>query len=128
MGDRAPRRTRIFARTSALLTLAIGLAACGSATGGAASTLSPTPESTAPAATRTPMPPAQTAAASPVAASPAAAAEPLADEILGTWYETAPGFWWFFRAGDPVCVKVVRTNLDCLAYQLVGQPAAVGAA
>jgi len=27
-----------------------------------------------------------------------------------------------------VCVKVVRTNLDCLAYQLVGQPAAVGAA
>ena len=60
--------------------------------------------------------------------APTTIVEPLPDDLIGAWYETAPGYWWFIRAGDPVCVSVIRTDLDCLVYQLVGQTAAMGSA
>ena len=124
MGDQVRRRrTRITGRTSALLAFTIGLAACGSGAAGAPPTIGPAPAVTSTPAAATPAPTRRV-----VVATPAPAVEPLADEILGAWYESAPGFWWFFRAGDPLCVKAVRTDRDCLAYELVGQPAAIGSA
>jgi hypothetical protein len=40
----------------------------------------------------------------------------IPDALLGAWSEDVEsnGFWWFFRAGDPYCLEVVRTDLDCL--------------
>lgn len=55
-------------------------------------------------------------------------AQPIPDELIGGWYHPAPAYWWFLRAGSATCVSVARTDVDCVAYQLVGQPAYVGAA
>ena len=54
--------------------------------------------------------------------------EPIPDAMIGAWYHPAPAYWWFLRAGSPTCVLVAHTDVDCVAYQLVGQPAYVGAA
>lgn len=54
--------------------------------------------------------------------------EPVPDAMLGAWSHPSGAFWWFLRAGAPTCVTVAHTTLDCLAYQLVGQPAYVGVA
>src|SRR4051812_8117578 len=104
MADQPRTRTRIQARGGALLALAVALGACGSGTAGAAPTNPAAPTATSVAATVTPRPPQKTAAA-----TAAPVGEPLPDEMLGAWYMPAPGFWWFFRAGDPVCMSVVRT-------------------
>jgi hypothetical protein len=60
--------------------------------------------------------------------TPTTLAEPIPADLIGAWYAPAPAYWWFIRAGDPTCVAVAHTELDCVAYQLVGQPAYVGAA
>ena len=59
---------------------------------------------------------------------PTAQAEPIPDDMIGAWYQAAPAYWWFLRAGDPTCVRVAHTDLDCVTYQLGGQPAFAGAA
>ena len=61
-------------------------------------------------------------------AAPTTLTEPIPDHFIGAWYEAAPAYWWFLRAGDPTCVAVAHTELDCVAYQFGGQPAFVGAA
>jgi hypothetical protein len=61
-------------------------------------------------------------------ATPTTLDVPIADELIGAWYASAPAYWWFLRAGAPTCVEVAHTELDCVAYQLVGKPAALGAA
>jgi hypothetical protein len=68
------------------------------------------------------------ASATPTRSAPTMTPEPLPDALMGAWYHPAPAFWWFIRAGSPTCVAIAHTELDCVAYQLVGQPAYVGAA
>lgn len=60
--------------------------------------------------------------------TPAPSVEPLPDALIGAWYQAAPAYWWFLRAGNPTCVTVAHTDLDCVTYQIGGQPAFVGAA
>ena len=54
--------------------------------------------------------------------------EPIPDELIGAWYHASGAYWWLIRAGAPTCVTVAHTALDCVAYELAGQPAFVGAA
>jgi hypothetical protein len=61
-------------------------------------------------------------------ATPTTLAEPIPDRLIGAWYEAAPAYWWFLRAGNPTCITVGHTDLDCVTYQIGVQPAFVGAA
>jgi hypothetical protein len=106
----------------AVLTAAIA-AGCTTATGAPASTESAT---TTNAASARPTPiETETSTARP---RPTISAEPLPDDLIGAWYQAAPAYWWFLRAGSPTCVAVAHTDLDCVTYQLGGRPAFVGAA
>ena len=112
------------------IAILVGMIVMGGCTAGAGAPALPASDSTsiAPNPTTTPSVPAAPTKA-PARPTPSAAlAEPIPDELIGAWYNPAPAFWWFLRAGSPTCVTVARTNLDCVAYQLVGQPAYVGAA
>jgi hypothetical protein len=80
----------------------------------------PAPSATTPGAGPTPteVPP----TASPIPAVPVPA------ELIGAWYNPAPGWWWFLRAGDPECVQAVQTVLDCVVWQRGTTPREIGAA
>ena len=54
--------------------------------------------------------------------------QPIPDSMIGAWYQAAPAYWWFLRAGSPTCVAVAHTDVDCVTYQIGAQPAFVGAA
>jgi len=60
--------------------------------------------------------------------SPAPPAAPLPDTLIGAWYNPAPGWWWFLRAGEPACVQAVRTDLDCVVWQRGTAPREIGIA
>jgi hypothetical protein len=59
---------------------------------------------------------------------PTTLGEPIPHELIGAWYHPSGAYWWLIRAGAPTCTTVAHTPLDCVAYQLVGQSAYVGAA
>ena len=63
----------------------------------------------------------------PPTASPVPAA-PVPAELVGAWYNPAPGWWWFLRAGDPTCVQAVQTQLDCVVWQRGTTPREIGSA
>lgn len=107
----------------AMLSLLVG---CSPATG-AAPTSASAPSAAPSTAAATPPPLATVPGPAPTVV-PTSAPDPLPDALLGAWYMAAPAFMWFSRAGDPVCVNEVRTNLDCMSYQLVGKPMANGVA
>lgn len=111
----------------AILIGAITAAGCNTAAGAPAApaTMSPTVRSSpttaptvAPAATKPPSRPTPTAVP----------AQPIPDDLIGAWSHQSGAYWWFLRAGSPTCITVARTELDCVAYLLVGRPAYVGAA
>jgi len=60
--------------------------------------------------------------------APSPAGDPVPDELIGAWYQAAPGWWWFIRAGDPECVQAVRTEGDCVVWQRGTTPKEIGAA
>jgi hypothetical protein len=60
--------------------------------------------------------------------APTSAWTPIPDELIGAWYHPSGAYWWLIRAGAQTCVTVAHTAVDCVAYQLAGQPAYVGAA
>jgi hypothetical protein len=68
------------------------------------------------------------ASATPTSAPTQSPAAPLPDELIGAWYNAAPGWWWFLRAGDPACVQAVQTDLDCVVWQRGTTPREIGPA
>lgn len=111
-------------REVGIAVLAAALAAgCTTATGAPGSTETATAmhaASVLPTTLETPTPTARP--------KPTTQAEPIPDDMIGAWYQAAPAYWWFLRAGNPTCVTVAHTDLDCVTYQLGVQPAFVGAA
>jgi len=108
----------------AILVGAVATAACTPVAGAPA----PSPTAATSQAAPNPTPPAATKAPPSAPAPTTTAVESLPDSMIGAWSHPAPAFWWFLRAGSPTCVAVARTDLDCVAYQLVGKPAYVGSA
>ena len=86
---------------------------------------SQSPQAT-PVASATTSPPGPTPSAGTSTAAPAAA--PLPEELIGAWHHPAPGWWWFLRAGDPMCVQAVHTELDCVVWQRGTTPREIGIA
>jgi hypothetical protein len=107
----------------ALLAGAIGVAACTTAAGAPAAVetaVASNPAASGTMLVETPRPTGRP--------TPTTIAEPVPDAMLGAWYMSAPAFWSFFRAGDEVCVKLARTDRDCLTYQLGDAVPAIGSA
>jgi hypothetical protein len=82
---------------------------------------------TTPIPSATTFAPAPTPTVAPPTASPIAAT-PVPDALIGAWYNSAPGWWWFLRAGDPTCVQAVQTQLDCVVWQRGTTPREIGSA
>jgi hypothetical protein len=59
-------------------------------------------------------------------ATPSPVTDPLPAGIFGAWYHPAPAFMTFYRAGDPYCVDVLHTDLDCMLWHPVGQEKETG--
>jgi len=107
----------------AVLAGSIAVVACTTAAGAPASAQPPA------ATSSTTVRPTHVETARPTAtALPTTLGEPIPDELIGAWYHPSGAYWWLIRAGAPTCVTVAHTTLDCVAYQLAGQPAFVGAA
>ena len=115
---------QLAAAAALVVTLGfLGLRALNPTTVGPSQSPGPSLTQSAPAFTPAPSP------SSPGATPSAqAAGAPLPDEVIGAWYHAAPGWWWFLRAGDPVCVQAVRTELDCVVWQRGTTPREIGAA
>ena len=106
----------------------IAVLAAAIATGCTTAAGAPGPTETATATTAASAGPTPVETATPTARpAPTTSAEPIPDHLIGAWYEAAPAYWWFLRAGNPTCVTVAHTALDCVTYQLGSQPAFVGA-
>ena len=58
----------------------------------------------------------------PSTEAPAASLTPaLPAGLYGAWYHPAPAFMTFYPAGDPYCLDVLHTQLDCALWHPVGQ-------
>ncbi len=107
----------------AVLVVAIAVAGCAPSAGAPAAT--PPPAATSAATVG----PTHVETVRPTAtATPTTLGGPIPEELVGAWYHPSGAYWWLVRAGAPTCVVVAHTALDCVAYQLAGQPAYVGAA
>ncbi|HTK44545.1 MAG TPA: hypothetical protein VL749_04230 [Patescibacteria group bacterium] len=111
----------------AILVAVITAAGC-TAGGAAPAAIASLSTAIAPIPTTTPSVPVAPTKPPAQARPTAGPAEPIPDALIGAWSHPSGAFWWLLRAGSPTCVTVARTDLDCVAYQLVGQPAYVGAA
>ena len=122
---------KVSARFSALLVIALAVAACSGTPSGGVQGNANAEASATPKPSASPRPSFAPRPTAPPYIADTEPGDPLPDELIGAWYEPpgrldASAWVWFIRAGDPYCVQVMHTNQDCHVFHFNGEAASVG--